>query len=285
MTTMTTAVPVKVIEPHARFRDLVAAEWTKIWSLRSTYWVFGAGALFLIGVCTSAAINDYNNLPHFAAEPNFGKFGPPFDPLQDAFIDSAYRILVLAAGSVGAITLVGEYSSGLIRTTFAAIPARRSVVAAKALVATVVTLVAGAVIAGLSFGITQAILSGRHVGDSISDPGVFRAVAASALLAPVCALVGIAIGSLVRHSAGTVLTTVGVLLLLPVLVDSSRHRWTADLHNAMPIVAWSRLIDAKGIHSGYGAYPATITGSWIVYAGWSAGAVLLTMFVVHRRDV
>ncbi|MFF1411247.1 hypothetical protein ACFVX6_15895 [Streptomyces sp. NPDC058289] len=98
-------------------------------------------------------------------------------------------------------------------------------------------LVLGTVVAGTSFGVTQAILQDHH-GMSLGDPGALRAVAASALLAPLCALTGMALGALIRHAAGTVVAVVGILLMLPPLFWGETYRWVKEIGNAMPLTAW-----------------------------------------------
>lgn len=274
----TTRIAVPVGEPRARFRDLIASEWIKLWSLRSTSWVFGLSALFVIGINANAAFADYNNYPSYGKD--ILAYFDPYWAMRDAFTRNACLILMLAAGSIGAITIVSEYSTGLVRTTFAAVPARRSVVAAKVAVLAAVMVVYGTVIAATSFGVTQAILSGRHAGLSISYPGAIRAVVVSALLAPVCALVGLGIGALIRHSATTIITTTVVLLLLPLLVNSNHTRWVIDLHNAMPYTAWERLAFPDQFQG-----QPTVAGAWIVFAAWPLAAAVLAATVVHRRDL
>lgn len=201
-----------------------------------------------------------------------------------AFVDPAYQILVIIAGSVGAIALFGEYTSGMVRTTFAAVPARRSVVAAKAAVVTAVMLVLGAVVSATSFGVTQALLS-EYGGVSISDPGALRAVTASALLAPLCALVGMALGAAIRHATGTVVATVGVLVLLPALFWGDTYQWVKEIGNAMPLTAWHALIENPAMNRDPGKYPVTVTEAWIVFAAWPLAAVIAAMVVVQRRDL
>jgi ABC-2 type transport system permease protein len=276
---MTTLIPPPPIaEAPVRFRDLLTAEWIKLCSLRSTYWVLGLGALAMIGLNVNGAIADYLNWPTYSARQR-----ATFDPLHDAFGHSAYLLLMLAAGSIGAITIVSEYASGLIRTTFVAVPARRELVAAKVTVVTAVMLVIATIIAASSFAVTQAILSGRHAGWSIGHPVALQALAVSALLAPVCALVGMGIGALVRHTAPAVVAVIVGLDLLPQFFTSHRHHWVADIGNAMPISAWERLV---GPRTGAPPYQQpTSVGAWIVYAAWPIAAVILALVVVERRDV
>jgi ABC-2 type transport system permease protein len=259
------------------FRDLVAAEWIKFWSLRSTPWACGLAVLFFVG----AAINSATNRLHYV-DPSDPWWTSHYDPLWDAFPAVGGSVLVLITGSLGALMLTGEYGSGLMRTTFAAVPARRSVVAAKAAVLAPVMFGVGLIAGGVAFGISQAILSSKHAGVSLGHPGALRGLLGFALYVPVSALIGLGIAALVRHTAASVLTTVAVLLLLPLLIDSSAHRWTADVHNALPGPALDRLSTLNGY--GYGHYPATLAGSWTVYAAWSLAALAFAFVAVQRRD-
>ncbi|MEW1722505.1 ABC transporter permease [Streptomyces sp. NPDC093109] len=268
-------------EPRARFRDLLAAEWMKLWSLRSTPWAFAVGALVILGINLNATLADYTSYPQL---PVLAKdLFVPIWAIRDACTVGAAMVLMLAAGSIGALTVVGEYGSGEIRTTFAAVPDRRAVMAAKAAVVTAVMLVYGTVVAAVSFWVTQAVFSGRGIGLSIGYDGAPRAVAACALLAPVCALAGMALGALVRHTATTIVTLTFVLLLLPTLVNE-RDRWTAILLHALPRGAWDRLTEL-GVSPVPVVHPWTTGGAWTVYVVWAVVSAAVTVVAVHRRDV
>jgi hypothetical protein len=284
MSPMTKLALPALTEPRARFRDLVAAEWIKLWSLRSTYWVLGVGALVVIGINVNSALSNADRLAHLPPPPDDLDPHMRFDPLHTAFVDPAWQIFMVIAGSVGAIAVFGEYTSGLARTTFAAVPDRRAVMLAKAAVVTVVMLVLGTVVSAASFGVTQAILR-EYGGLSLGDPGALRAVAAGALLAPLCALVGMAVGALVRHATGTVVTTLVTLLLLPALFQGETYRWVKEIGNAMPLTAWQELVVNPSIPFSRGAYPVSVTEAWIVFAVWPLLAVAVTVVTVHRRDL
>jgi hypothetical protein len=235
-------------------------------------------ALAIIGFNGYGAYNDYLHWYGFSsdARADFSKYA-----MADAFTGTSCMVLMLAIGAVGANVVVGEYSTGLIRMTFVAVPARRSVMAAKVLVVTVVTTVFGAVVAATSFGLTQAILSGRDAGLFIGHPGALRGVMASALLAPVAALVGMAVGVIIRHSVTTVVTFVLIFMLGPLSLSDNDHL-SAVVAHATPYHAWLRLV----IEGGFGriVHPWTTTGAWIVYAVWALGATALTVITVHHRD-
>ncbi|MFC9608911.1 ABC transporter permease [Streptomyces niveus] len=267
-------------EPRPRFYDLIAAEWIKMWSLRSTPWAFAVSALLVVAINSNAAVADHNNWPGYPE--GIKELFVPIWAMRDAFTIGGAMVLMLAAASIGALTVVGEYGTGQIRTTFAAVPARRSVLAAKTVVVTAVTTVFGAVAAVTSFAVTQAILSGRHVGLPFDYPGASRVMVASALLAPVCALVGMGVAALIRHTATTIVGLTLLLLVLPSLLNEGRH-WTASLLHALPQGAWAELVTV-GDSPVPVAHPTTIAGSWLVYGLWSLVAVVIALVAVHHRD-
>lgn len=232
MTTLASVPPAApVTGPSARFGDLVASEWIKMRSLRSTPWTIALTVLFVIGssaVTTLAGGTD--------------RSGPAVFLPYAAYPPAGYWTLILVAGSVGALTVVSEYGSGLIRTTTVAVPARGSVVLAKAAVTAVLWTAVGAVVSTGSFLVSQAVLGGRHAGVPLTHPGVLRALVASALLAPVCALIGLGLGVLIRHSAATMVTTVFILLMLPPCSRraSAGRRTSTTRWCRPPGSAWSR---------------------------------------------
>ncbi|MBT2440762.1 ABC transporter permease [Streptomyces sp. ISL-36] len=259
---------------------MLASEWIKTRSLRSITWTIGLITLFVIGSSAAATLADRDHLA------NSGPNAPrPKEFLAfDAYPAAGYWTLILVAGSIGAITVVSEYSSGLIRTTTVAVPARGSAVLAKAVVTAALWTAVGTVVSTGSFLVSQAILNGHGAGVPITHPGVFRALVASALLAPVCALVGLGLGALIRHSATTMVTTVFTLLMLPTLF-SEGERWSADINHTMVSAAWKRLVQNWGPSPDSHIFMASVTGSWLVYALWPLIAVALAVVVVRRRDV
>ncbi|WP_328943325.1 ABC transporter permease [Streptomyces sp. NBC_00250] len=284
MTTVTsvpTAVSsAAVAEPPARFRDLLASEWIKTWSLRSIPWTLALTALFVIGSAAVAALAEVNSLrtmsPAAKADRGFLVF--------DAFPAAGYMTLMLVAGSVGALTVVSEYSSGLTRTTTVAVPDRGAVVLAKAVVTAALWTAVGTVVSTSGFLVSQAILDGQGAGVPLTHPGVLRALVASALLAPVCALIGLGFGALIRHSATTMVSSAFTLVMLPPIFSQSA-RWSAAISHAMPVTAWKRLAQTWAPEPHSLAYSATVPGSWAVYALWPLIAVVLAVVVVRHRDV
>jgi ABC-2 type transport system permease protein len=174
-----------------------------------------------------------------------------------------------------------------MRTTFIAVPSRRSVVAAKACTVTTVMLALGVVVTGTSFGVTQAILARHGGGYSLTDEGVLPTVAAAALVAPSCALIGMGIGALVRNTAAAILSMCTILLILPELTAGATSRWIAVVHNAMPPAAWMELrrLPVRDTSQFAPQFPMSVEAAWSVLLLWPLIAVALALFVVPRRDL
>ncbi|WP_129840194.1 ABC transporter permease [Streptomyces sp. RFCAC02] len=262
--------------PPARFTDLVAAEWIKLRSLRSTPWLLGLVTAFVIGAAAVESFGDRGELPPDA---------PPAAMLMDAFSRAGFMTLMLVAAAAGAVAVVSEYGSGMIRTTTVAVPARGSVLLAKAVVVTAVWTVVGLVASTVSYLVARAVLGAEIDVPSLTDAGAARAYAACVLVAPVCALIGLGAGVLIRHSGTTMVTVAVALLMLPTFFATDR-RWTAAVHHAMVFPAWGRLVDTwPRFETPPGFFRAEIGPSWAVYGIWPLVMITLAVLVIRRRDV
>ena len=276
MTDMTASQ--RPVPAHAPFSGLLGNEWIKLRSLRSTYAVLGFGAFVAFGFAVSRSENTVHEWSSLDAVARAA-----FPPLADAYNGLTIGVLMIVAGSLGALSIVGEYANGMIRTTFTAVPDRTRVIAAKALVLTATMLVVGVVVAGAAFWSSQLVLSGVGVGVSLHDPGVLRAIAATALLVPVSALIGLGIGAIARHTAFAVVAVCVVLVVVPASFKTNVYLWFDDIMNTFPYVCWSRLVTLRAIPAGVPV--PTISQAWLVYAIWPAIAVLVTVLLVRRKDV
>jgi ABC-2 type transport system permease protein len=261
-----TAVPTA-----ARPLDLVAAEWIKLRSLRSTYLVLLTGVVAALAIGLLACNSDASQWPQL----NPGERAA-VDPMADSFVGFAIAQLIFAA--IGVLTVTSEYSSGLIRTTFAAVPARRAVLAAKATVVCLVAVSVGLTTALVSFAAGQAILSGQHIGISLSHPGAARAVIAAALFLATVTLIGLGIGVLIRSAAGALAAAVALLFLAPTFLHGT-SRWLVDIANALPSNAIRRLVS---LHP----WPTapSVTECVIVIIAYPVAALTAAAYVIHRRD-
>jgi ABC-2 type transport system permease protein len=243
-----------------RARDVLTSEWTKFRSVRSTYWTLLVAVVSAIGISAIIAAS-------LAATPAAGRSG--IDPLLPGFASLEYA--VIAVGVLGILAFSSEYSSGLIRTTFAAVPRRGTVLAAKAAVVGTVSFA--------SFFLSQAILSGQHLGISLSHAGAPGAVLAEGILLCVCAMTGLALGAMIRHTAGSVAALAG-LIFLPAIVGLLPAPWNDRIGRFTLFYAAHQVADLRpqaGLFS-----PAW---SLLVLIAWPAAALLTAAFLISRRDV
>lgn len=261
------------------FKNLMAAEWIKMRSLRSMRWGMALSAAGILWMNVNAALADASNYKK-------GDRSSPVDGQHEIFTNNSHLIVLMVFGALGAILMVGEYSTGLIRGTFAAVPDRNAVVAAKIVVATLAATVAGLVVVAASYACTQAIIAGDYGALSPTTHGLPMFLAASVLLFPLSALVGLGIGTLIRNSASTIVAVVTILMLVPNFLVSRIHAWINDLHNATPFAAWQRLDGGHGHPAAPGVFAdPTVGGAWTVYAVWAVVPVLIAFALVRKRDV
>ena len=263
MTADPVAAPVPALP--ARARDVLSSEWTKLRSLRSTYWTLLIASVTAIGGSTLSAVS--------AAHAN----SSPFDPVAGIFV-GWLEYPVLAIGILGVLTFTAEYSSGQIRMTFAAVPQRLAVLAGKAGVLGAVTLIVGEVLAFIAFFLTQAILSGHGNAIALSQPGVLRAVLTGGLTLSLIALLGLGLGGLIRHTGGAV-AALPAVLYLPLLVATLPAPWNDRIGRfTFLFAAYQEVTSRPAAH----LFSPGI--SYVVLIAWPAAALAAAGFLLVRRD-
>jgi len=183
-------------------RDVTRMEWHKLRTLRSTWvilLVFAAGMVgFAILVGATGPVRP----------------GPSYDPTENLFAGLALG--QLAIGILGALTLSSEFGSGSIRATFAAVPRRGRVLAAKAAVTAVVTLAAGEALAFAAFAAFALAARPGVPHASLGQPGVLRAVLLAGAYPCLIGLIGLGVAAVIRHTAGAIAAIVAVVFVLPI---------------------------------------------------------------------
>jgi ABC-2 type transport system permease protein len=250
------------------FGNLLRSELTKLRSVRSTYLCLALAVLSMIGIAVVMGARWTRQS---------GPLPGDFDP-TNVTLSGAYLAQVVV-GALGVLTVSSEYTTGMIRATFAAVPQRRSVLAAKGLVLGVATLVVGEVLAFVSFGIGQALLASKHAGVSLGDPGVARAVLGTGLYLTVAAALGFGLGLTIRHTAGAISAFFGIVFAANAIVDLMPTSWRNDVINYLPLNAGSQILTVEG---GSGALsPWAGLGVFALYA---AAALTVGFVLVERRD-
>lgn len=228
--------PFEIALPQRRvgLRRAVAAEWTKMWSVRSTAWTLVATGVAVIGL--SALSTGTVNPSEFID-----------DPTRRSLIGIFLGQLIF--GVLGVLVMSAEYGTGTIRATLSALPRRPVVLAAKILVFGGVAVLVSEVLTFSAFGIGQAILSAKHAvgagtaiaqraqhlglkvphnlqavlssgSASLGQPGVLRAVVGAGLYLAVLGLLALGLATVIRHTAGAISAFAGVVLVLPLIAQA-----------------------------------------------------------------
>jgi ABC-2 type transport system permease protein len=251
------------------FASVVRSEFTKIRSVRSTYWTLLVLVIVTVG---------FGALASFGA--TRGHHGPLFDATQRSL--GGLYISQLVIGVLGVLVISSEYSTGMIRTTLTTMPRRGLMVAAKALVFAVVALITGLITCFASFFLGQAIMSSHHISASLSQPNVLRAVIGGALFLTACGMLAFGLGLLLRHTAGAITTVVGLLFVVTILVNFLPSTWQDHIDKWMPAMAGTQ-IWATIPSQGQPAMFAPWTG-FAVLCGYAAIALVAGLILFRERD-
>jgi ABC-2 type transport system permease protein len=262
--------------PRLRFGHLLAAEWTKIRSVRSTVWTLLVFVVITIGLTAlfSWLVVSHWNGPHAAA--------------RDANVHSDPVSFVLGAGVglgqlaicvLGVLVFTSEYSTGVIRSSVLAVPRRFRMLVAKAVVFAALMIVVTEVIVFCSFFVGSAILHSRvHV--SLSDPDVTRAVVGTGLYLTVLGLFSLGVGGLLRHTAAAITTAIGTVFVLPILSGLLPSSWGAHINAYLPEQAGTVISKAH-------APASQLLSAWEgfgVFCIWAALMLAGAAWMLRYRD-
>ena len=200
-----------------------------------------------------------------------------FDPVSGSF--TGLGLAQLAFGVIGVLAISSEYTTGLIRTTFAAAPRRRAVIAAKAAVVGALTLAAGELIAFATFFAGQQALSGQHADVTLAHPGALRGVLAAGFYLAVMAWVGLGLGAVIRHTAGAITAVIGIVFLLPHIIQALPAPWDVRIGKYSLDMAAQQVIAQHPVPGYLPAGP-----SFLIVTAYAAAATAAAAFLITRRD-
>lgn len=225
--------PGQLIKRPYRFSDVVRSEWTKFSSVRATYWCFTAAAVLGVGlaalVCAVSAAH-YNTDPtvHFGWSPTERSIRP-------------LTVAQLAFAVLGVLTVTAEYSTGMIRTSLAAVPRRARMISAKMLILAVCTVAAGEIIAFAAFLVGQAVIGDQAPTASLDQHEVLRVVIGAGLYLALIAVLAYAIAVILRHAAGGIAVIVAMMFILPGIAEALPTSWSQPVEKYWPTNAGSQV--------------------------------------------
>jgi ABC-type transport system involved in multi-copper enzyme maturation permease subunit len=312
MATVTTSdVKLSALPPaagHAGLRGVIASEFTKIRSVRSTYYTIAALVIISVGIAALVGFgiaSDIHNNP-------WDKAGT--DATQSVLIPF-FELGQLIIAVIGAMAITSEYSTGMIRTSLTAMPRRGTVYLGKLIVLTSLTLVVSLVTSFIAYFVGQAALSGSGVASSLfhsttipanvnmsppaGGPGngppsytfvgtdvitsghVLTAVVGSALFVTVVALIAFGLGAIIRHTAGAITSAIGLMFVLSIIIQILPDSWRWDIMRFFPDAA-GRVISVT-----VGPDNAHLWSAWpqfLVTVVWAVVLVGVGGYLFRKRD-
>jgi ABC-2 type transport system permease protein len=268
--------PARPVPRRVALARTVRSEFTKIRSVRSTYWTLGLLAATGVAWCTVYCLGTVHQWPRMSAQDRAG-----FDATQNSVIGLALlgQLVIVV---LGALMITSEYSTGTVRTSLTVMPRRGTLYAAKAAVFAGVSLVVSVAASFGTWFLGRALLAGMHLPMSLSQPGVLRSVIITALFTEVCGLFAFGVGALVRNAAGALTLAYGCLALLPEFLRAMPE----SVHNAL--MRWVPGGDALGVMTATigGQRPLLFTawGELAVFAGYAAIVLAAGAVLFSRRD-
>jgi ABC-2 type transport system permease protein len=276
-TALLPAVPATVVPTSAAadFIGELSSEWTKIRSVRSTIWALVAVVAVTISF---TALFNWLTVSQWDAMADSQRQAVMLDPTGQ-ILGSGFQFSQLAICILGVLIMTGEYSSGTIRATLLAVPRRTPVLVAKSLVFSVLVFVVAEISAFASFLIGAAILNSR-VAVSLADPGVLQAIVGVGLYAAMLGVFAIAIGALLRHTAGAITAIIGFVLVLSPLALLLPGDWGRYVYAYLPTNAGQRI--ATTVQG-----PTDLLTAWQgfgVFALWTIALLVAAGYLLKRRD-
>lgn len=269
-----TAAPTAVItddERRVTQRSVVAAEWIKFRSVRSNLIALASAGVVLVlfGTLFSSLAGSGEALPPNATTGS--------DSLSMSF--GGMNLSQLVLGVLGAVFVAGEYTTGMIRTMFAAVAGRTSILRAKAIVLGATSWIVMTVASFAVFFAGQAVYAGDGAAYALSDPGVLRAVLGGGVYGAGIVLMGLALGFVLRSTAAAIGTLVATLMIAPGLVGLLPDSVSESIGKFLPSNAGQAFLAVEP--SDTLLSPAA---GFAVFAAWAIGLLAAAVIVLRRRD-
>ncbi len=263
------------IRAGVRTSSALRSEWTKVRTVRSTTWTLVALSVIILGVAAIAGSSVSHSWRTMSTIERLS-----FDPTQLSLRGMLFGQLVI--GVLGVLVMSAEYSTGSMRSTLMAVPTRTKVLLTKAAVMAALGLVVSEILSFGAFFLGQALLVSPAPHATLSQPGVLRAVVGGGLVLSVLGLFALGLASIIRHSAGAITTYVGVLLVLPIVVQALPSSISQPVLKYLPFhISDTMTTVTHALGSGPSFSP------WVGFAilcGYAALALGVGGWLLVRRD-
>jgi ABC-type transport system involved in multi-copper enzyme maturation permease subunit len=266
--------PATFDDRHARtsLAHTVRSEWTKIWSVRSTFWTLLTLIISTVGISILASWGTSTHLSQMNAT-------------DRANLDVTYQSMgglslgQLAIAVLGVLIITSEYSTGGIKTTLTAVPNRIRVLLAKGIVFAIIATIVGVITTFGAFYASMPFWAHQHLAVDVGDPGVLRAIIGGGLYVLASGMFGFALGAVIRHTAGAITAAVALLLIAPPLTNLLPGSWGDTVTKYFTSNAGSRVAAVVNVPD-----QATPWVGYLAITIWWVVPLLFGAWLMRTRD-
>jgi len=282
---MTTITPTRSqpasIERGTRlsFGGVLRSEWIKLRSLRSTVWSYVLVLVLSAGLALALSLTLVGDLGQGAPASGASEAAQVELFVQSSTFGVFLTQLVVAV--LGVLVISGEYSTGMVRSTFTAVPKRLPVLAAKAAVLFAATFLVGVVAAIGGFAVATLVYAGSDLSASLVDPDVFLPMLGSALYLALLAVFALGVGAMVRSGAGGIGIVLALILVVPTVLQMIPADWAQSMAPYLLSTAGTNMFASEEMSG-----TSTLT-SWqdlLVVLGWVAASGAGAAALLAKRD-
>ena len=269
------------------FPRVLKSEWIKVNTVPSTVILLAITVVVMVGLAALAAWQTVVilDLIESSSPEEAAAFGDPqlYTSMVPEIPSSGIFFGQLLIASLAVVLIASEWGTGMIRSTFSAVPKRTPALLAKNLIIALISFVVGAAAAFASFLVAQPILGSADLTLSLDDDGVVSSILNTGTCLALIAVFSMAIGTLLRNTAGGVVTAIGVIFVLPMVVSlmDGIADWIPDAARFLPSSAGTQLVMAGATAEG----DLTQLEGGLVLAAWAVGLLVISLVVTKRRDV
>lgn len=267
------------------FLRVLKSEWIKVTTIPSTVIMLTSTVVIMVGLAAlfawqTTVLLDLQSNPQMAAQV---QGAPDATSLVATIPGSGLVFGQLLIGSLAVVLIASEWGTGMIRSTMVAVPKRIPALLAKQLVFALIAFVLGAGSAFAGYFVAQPILAPSELAFGLDTDGVLLHIINTGSVLALVAVLAMSIGTLLRNTAGGVVTTIGLLFVVPILVATllaGIADWIPDAARFLPSSAGEQMVAITiaddALTQGQGA---------LVLAGWALVLLVVSLVVTRKRDV
>lgn len=270
------------------FARVLKSEWIKVTTVPSTMILLSITLVVMIGL---SALFAWSMATSQASAESFTSSDPE---IAAQFAATDYGEMALTAPSAGIIfgqlliaslavvLIASEWGTGMIRSTMVAVPKRIPALLAKNLIIAAIAFVVGAGAAFISYFVAQPLLAPEDIDFAITTDGVLLSIVNTGSVLALMAVIAMSIGALLRNTAGGVVTAIGLLMVLPIIVQifSGLADWIPDAARFLPSSAGEAMVAVTTVEDGLTQWQGAL-----VLGGWALVLLVLSLIVTKKRDV